>query len=101
MLITQDALIKTIAEKEQLNIATVRTVFRTAEELLFTYLSSATPEENTQVKLLDGLSLECSYVPERQLHTYKDMTCRARLRAKPKITRYYNRKLNHYFDKES
>ena len=99
MIITQDALIKQIADKEDINVATVREIFKSAEDIIFDHLSSTTPSENTVIKLLDGLSLECNYVPEKEIHTYDDITCKPRIWAKPKITRYYNRKLTGYFDK--
>ena len=99
MIITQDALIKQIADKEDINVATVREIFKSAEDIIFDHLSSTTPSENTIIKLLDGLSLECNYVPEKEIHTYDDIICKPRIWSKPKITRYYNRKLNGYFDK--
>ena len=99
MIITQDTLIKQIADKEDINVATVREIFKSAENIIFDHLSSTTPSENTIIKLLDGLSLECNYVPEKEIHTYDDIVCKPRIWSKPKITRYYNRKLNGYFDK--
>ena len=99
MIITQDALIKQIADKEDINVATVREIFKSAEDIIFDHLSSTTPSENTIIKLLDGLSLECNYIPEKEVHTYDDIICKPRIWSKPKITRYYNRKLNRYFDK--
>ena len=99
MIITQDILIKQIADKEDINVATVREVFKSAEDIIFDHLSSTTPSENTIIKLLDGLSLECNYIPEKEIHTYDDIVCKPRIWSKPKITRYYNRKLNGYFDK--
>ena len=98
MIITQDTLIKQIADKEDINVATVREIFKSAEDIIFDHLSSTTPSENTIIKLLDGLSLECNYVPEKEIHTYDDIICKPRIWSKPKITRYYNRKLNRYFD---
>ena len=98
MIITQDTLIKQIADKEDINVATVREIFKSAEDIIFDHLSSTTPSENTIIKLLDGLSLECNYVPEKEIHTYDDIICKPRIWSKPKITRYYNRKLNGYFD---
>lgn len=98
MIVTQESLIKQIAEKEDINIATVRKVFKTAEKIIFAYLSSTTPSDNTIIKLLDGLSLECSYIPKKQIHTYDDIICKPKIWTKPKVTRYYNRKLNGYFD---
>ena len=99
MIITQENLVKQIAEKEDINVATVRDIFKSAEDIIFDYLSSTTPSENTVIKLLDGLSLECNYIPEKEIHTYDDITCKPRIWTKPKITRYYNRKLNGYFDR--
>lgn len=99
MIITQDTLIKQIADKEDINVATVREIFKSAEDIIFDHLSSTTPSENTVIKLLDGLSLECNYVPEKEIHTYDDIVCKPKIWSKPKITRYYNRKLNGYFDK--
>ena len=99
MIITQDALIKQIADKEDINVATVREIFKSAEDIIFDHLSSTTPSENTIIKLLDGLSLECTYIPEKEIHTYDDIVCKPKIWSKPKITWYYNRKLNGYFDK--
>ena len=99
MIITQDTLIKQIADKEDINVATVREIFKSAEDIIFDHLSSTTPSENTIIKLLDGLSLECTYIPEKEIHTYDDIICKPRIWSKPKITRYYNRKLNGYFDR--
>ena len=99
MIIRQDTLIKQIADKEDINVATVREIFKSAEDIIFDHLSSTTPSENTIIKILDGLSLECKYVPEKEIHTYDDIVCKPRIWSKPKITRYYNRKLNGYFDK--
>lgn len=95
--VTQDNIIKEIAEKEDINVATVRKVIKRMEKCIFDYLSSTTPTENTVVKVLDGLSLECKYIPEHEIHTYDDIKCESKIWAKPKITRYYNRKLNNYF----
>ncbi len=99
LIITQENLIKQIAAKEDINVDTVRKIFRSTEDIIFDCLSSTTSSENTVVKLIDGLSLECNYIPEKEIHTYDDITCRPRIWTRPKVTRYYNRKLNRYFDK--
>lgn len=99
MIITQENLVKQIAAKEDTNVEAVRKIFQSAEDIIFDYLSSTTSSENTIVKLMDGLSLECNYIPEKQIHTYEDIVCKPRIWVKSKVTRYYNRKLNRYFDK--
>lgn len=98
MIVTQKDIIKEISEKEDIDIATVRDVFDSAEKIVFAYLSSTTPSENVLIKILDGLSLECKYIPEREMYTYDHIKCDARIRVKPKVTRHYNRKLNGYFE---
>lgn len=96
MIITQENIVTQIAEQEGIPAATVRKIFRSAEDIIFNCLSSTTSSESTIVKLIDGLSLECNYIPEKQIHTYADIICKPRIWVKPKVTRYYNRKLNRY-----
>ena len=74
-------------------------MLKTAEQVIFDCLSSANPSENTVIKLLDGLILECGYIPEKEMHTYDSIVCKPKIWTKAKVTRYYNRKLNGYYDK--
>ncbi|MDE5820168.1 MAG: hypothetical protein K2K87_07075 [Lachnospiraceae bacterium] len=99
MIMTQEKLVNQIADRTDINPATVRKMFDTAEELIFDCLSATTPSEHTVIKLMDGFSLECQYIPEKKIHTYDTIVCKPKIWVKPKITRYYNRKLNGYFDK--
>ena len=98
MILTQDDLIKRIAKREDINVAMVRKVFKTAEKIIFDHLSSTTPSETNTIKPFDGLSIECKYIPEKEIHTYDDILVNEKIWAKPKITRHYNRKLNGYFE---
>ena len=99
MTINQENIIKDISKKEDIDIATVRKIFKSAEGIIFDYLSSTTPTDKTVVKLLDGLSLECKYVPSKEIHRFEVIHCDEKIWVKPKITRHYNRKLNGYFEK--
>ena len=76
----------------------VRKVFKTAEKIIFDHLSSTTPSETMTVKPLDGLSIECQYVPEKEIFGFDNFIAEERIKSKPRITRHYNRKLNGYFD---
>lgn len=58
MIITQEKLITKIAKQEGMNAATVRKIFKSAEDIILNCLSSTTSSESTVVKLIDGLSLE-------------------------------------------
>ena len=94
MTITQENLIQEIAQTEGMEVTTVRTLFQSLERHVFDHLSSTTESEPTVIKLLDGLRLEGNYVPEKEMHTFDDVVRKAKIWVKPKITRYYNRKLN-------
>ena len=96
MVVTQENIIKKISEREDINVATVRKIFKTAEEVVFDYLSSTSSTHKTVVKVLDGLSIECKYKPKTEINTFKKISCNEKIWAKPRITRYYNRKLNKY-----
>ena len=92
LVITQKKLINQIAKKEDINVETVRRIFSATENIVFDYLS-----ENVVVKILNGLSLTGKYIPEKEIHTYDDIKCEERISVKPRVTRYYNRKINNYF----
>lgn len=94
MIVTQEKLIKDISIKEDIDIMVVRRIIRSMENIIISYLSSTTYDENTVIKILKGLSLECKYIPEKEIHTYDDIVCKPRIWAKPKLTRYFNRKIN-------
>ena len=100
MIITQEKLVKQIADRENINAATVLKIFKSSEDVIFNYLSSTSPQENTVIKLFDGLRLECTHIPEKEIHTYDKIVCKPRIWTKAKITRHYNRKLNGYFQKQ-
>lgn len=101
MTVTQENLIQEIAQAEGMDAATVRKLFQSLERHVFDHLSSATACEPVVIKLLDGLRLECNYVPEKEMHTFDDIVRKAKIWVKPKITRYYNRKLNEVHGNES
>lgn len=96
MNITQDELIKKIADEEGIDVTTVRKVFNSAEKNIFAYLSSTAPSEDVQIKILDGLSLDATYVPERTINRgiFQDYNCSSKIKVKSTVTRYYIDKLN-------
>lgn len=98
LMITQEMLIQQVAKEQNQDSAAIRRVFKSAEMLIFRILSAATPTDPAIIKVFDGLSLECRYMPEKTIRTYDCIHCSAKLWVKPKITRHYNRKLNGYFN---
>lgn len=79
---------------EDIDVTTVRKIFKAAENKIFDYLSSTTPTDNVIVKILKGLYIEGRYLPGKKIHTYDDIVCKERIWSKAKVTRYYNRKIN-------
>lgn len=96
MIITQEKLVNEIALKEDLDIATVRRCYKATEDIVFKYLSLATPDNSMLIRLIRGLSIESKYIPEKKINRgiFQDLKCPDRFRVKASVTRYYNKKLN-------
>lgn len=96
MVITQDTLIRRIADNEDIDIATVREIFNSAEDIIFDYLSSITPSEDLTIKLLNGICIERKHVLERiyDKGMFKDRCVPEHVNIKASSSRYYNRKVN-------
>ena len=96
LVITQDELIKEIADMEDIDVTTVRVIFKAAENRIFDYLSSTTPSEKIIIKLLNGLSIESNYVPEHKIDRgiFINHDCPEKIKVKSNITKYYKNRLN-------
>jgi len=95
--ITKEMIIKQIARREGKKVATVRNLYNAMENIIFDHLSSTTLTEKTNIKLFEGLSLECGYVPEKEVihpDTKEKTIVPEKIWGKAKLTRNYNRKLN-------
>lgn len=83
-------------EKYRYGYADVRQMFLDLEWIITRELRNA-DEEGITIKLFDGLSIEADYVDEKIIKhpkTGKSTLVPAKLWAKAKITRYFNRKIN-------
>ena len=96
LVITQDDLIKEIAEKEDIDVTTVRDIFKSAENSIFAYLSSTTPSENMIIKVLKGFSLEGEYIPTHKVNRgiFNNHECPDKIKVKANTTKYYKNKVN-------
>lgn len=103
MIITQDELIKEISTKEDIDVATVRKVFKSAEKIIFDYLSSITPTENIMIKLFNGLNINRKYIPEKMYSKgmFINIELPEHCNTSGTVTKYYKNKVNeHLFIKE-
>lgn len=94
-------MIKEVAKREGIPLSTLQSAYWTLENYIFETLSSATPTEKIELKLFNGLTIDCEYKKEKEMKHPESgdlFKTNAKIWAKPKITRYYNRKLNGYFE---
>lgn len=96
LIITQDTLIKQIAEKEDINVVTVRNIFKSTEDIIFDYLSSTTPSENIILKVLNGISIERKYIDKKKYSRgmFQNHDCPEHVKVKSTLSKYYSKKLN-------
>lgn len=96
MVITQDELIKQIAEKEDINLATVREVFESAEDIIFDHLSSTSPSDDILIKILNGVTLERRYIQKKKYSKgiFQDINCPAKIKLKASSSKYLAKKVN-------
>lgn len=96
MIITQDTLIKQIAEKQNISTAVVRDIFQSAEELIFEFLTSAAASEHITIKLLNGISLERKYIDTKKYSKgmFQNIDCPEHVNVKASSSRYYTKKIN-------
>jgi len=103
LIITQDDLIKEISIKEGIDVATVRKVFKSAENSVFAYLSSTTPIENILIKIFHGININRKYIPPKKYSKgmFQDIVSPEHCNVSGTITKYYKNKINcDLFNKE-
>lgn len=80
-----------------MNVATVRQVLKSTENIVTNYLSSTTPTDSYVIKLLSGINIESKYVPKRNISKgmFQNYKCDAKIKISSNITKYYKQKINH------
>lgn len=102
MNITQDALINQIATKEDIDVATVRQILKSAENIVFDYLSSIAPSEEVNIKLFNGFNIKRKYIKKKKYSKgmFQNIDCPDHVNIKVGISKYYNGQVNQQlFDK--
>lgn len=103
MNVTQDVLINQIATKEDIDVATVRKIFKATENIIFDYLSSITPSEEVNIKLLNGINIKRKYIKKKKYSKgmFQNIECPEHVNVKACLSKYYNGQVNQYlFDME-
>lgn len=96
MVITQDNLIKQIADREGIDMATVRDILKSTEGILFDHLSSTSPSETLVIKLFKGLAIERTYIKEKTYSKgmFKNINCPEHVKIKAGLSKHFNNKVN-------
>lgn len=96
MKVTQDVLINQIAAKEEIDAATVRKILKSAENIIFGYLSSIAPPEEVNIKLLNGINIKRKYIKKKQYSKgmFQNIDCPEHVNIKVCLSKYYNGQVN-------
>ena len=94
--ITQDTLIKQIAERENINVATVRKLFQSTEDVIFGCLSSTAPSEEISIKLFNGIQIKRKYIEKKNYSKgmFQNIDCPEHVTVKISLSKYYNGQVN-------
>ncbi len=96
MIITQENIIKQLSEKENINTATIRRLFKGAENIIFEYLSTTSPSEDIIVKFITGVNFERKYIETKNYSKgmFQNINCPEHVKIKANLSKYYIRQVN-------
>lgn len=100
LFVNQERLLRDVSVSEGVSVSTVRNIFKSAEKIVFDYLSSTTSENPVSIKIAEGFLVEGKYHPETKIKNYDgESIVEEKIWVKPKVTRNYNRKINSSYSK--
>lgn len=82
-----------------INYATVKTVMEKLDDVLFYQLAGGKiDEEDLQIKLLNGITINRKYVPEQEMKRglFKGQTIKEHFNVKANVSDYYTKQVNNY-----
>ena len=96
MVITQEVLTRQIAYREGIDVATVRDIFKAAEDVVFDHLSSTPPSKNIIIKLLNGVNIERTFAKKKKYTKgmFQNIECPERVKVKASSSKYFTKKVN-------
>ena len=96
MVIKQEEIIKKIAGKENISISTVRRVFKSAESIIFEYLTSVEPYENIIIKIFNGYKIKRKYIGKKNCSNgmFINVECPSHVNIKGSVSKHYINKIN-------
>ena len=94
--VTQDILINQIAAKEDIDVATVRQILKSAENIVFDYLASIAPSEEINIKVFNGINIKRKYMKKKKYSKgmFQNIDCPEHVNVKASISKYYTGQVN-------
>lgn len=94
--ITQENLINQIAINEDIDVTTVRQIFKSAETIIFDYLSSIVPTEEISIKLLNGINIKRKYIKKKKYSKgmFQNIECPDHVTVKACLSKHYIKRIN-------
>lgn len=86
-----------ISRTGDIDVNTVKDVFRLAEIIVLKHLSSVTPDKDAKVYLMDGLNISSKLIENYEtenVRTKEKITIPKKIKVTPKITQWYKDKVN-------
>lgn len=94
--ITQESIITQIANKEDIDAAIVRQIFKSTENIVFDCLSSIAPSEEINIKLFKGITIKRKFTKRRKYSKgmFQDIDCPEHINTKIYLSKYYIGQIN-------
>ena len=73
-------------------------ILKSAENIIFDYLSSITPSEEVNIKLLNGINIKRKYIKKKKYSKgmFQNIECPEHVNVKACLSKYYNGQVNQY-----
>jgi hypothetical protein len=94
---TKTELYTKISNVEDIDVKTVRSIFKSAENIIFEYLSSTTPNDSKKIHIMDGLCVGSKVIPYHEKinpNTKQNIIVGEKIKVFSYFTRKYKDKVN-------
>ena len=95
---TKEQLIRKIVRDTKVDYLSVKIVYRSLEDLIYQLLEEVNQEQDAEIKLFDGMTVEGKYIPHgKKINniTGNEIEYAARIRPHVKVSRRCSERINH------
>lgn len=101
MIVTKDALARSIAEKSGYFLKDIKTVLSVMDDVVKDYFAEVTDDEEVMIQLTQGIKCGCYVVPERQRKnpkTQEDIICAPTVKPKTVFSQDFRALIQKQYD---